>query len=124
MKGNVNLQEKEMDRNDDRDGDRRRGTPVPRATKMAALERGELPDYGHLRHIMSEITKLVFFRKVRTIWRANNTTMPDQLDLVTGVTCSTCYFYFFPKILSTGNKDRVLCIYFLAIDQTVDFTMN
>jgi hypothetical protein len=56
-----------MDRNEDRDGDRRRGTPVPRATKLAALERGELPDYGHLRHIMTEITKLVFFRNVGAI---------------------------------------------------------
>jgi hypothetical protein len=53
-----------MDRNEDRDGDRRRGTPVPRATKLAALEKSELPDYGHLRHIMTELTKFVFFRKV------------------------------------------------------------
>jgi hypothetical protein len=53
-----------MDRNDDRDGDRRRGALVPRAAKLTALEKSELPDYGHLRHIMSEITKFVFFREM------------------------------------------------------------
>jgi hypothetical protein len=53
-----------MDRNDDRDAERqRRGAPVPRAAKLAALDKNTLPSYDHLRHIMSKITKYTFFRR-------------------------------------------------------------
>jgi hypothetical protein len=29
---------------------------------LAPLEKGELPEWSHLRHIMSELTKLIFYR--------------------------------------------------------------
>jgi hypothetical protein len=71
-----------MDRNDDRDDRRyilvipelntnnlsenckfcRRQAQGARIIKLAPLEKGELPEWGHLRHIMSELTKLIFYR--------------------------------------------------------------
>jgi hypothetical protein len=40
----------------------RRQAQGARIIKLAPLEKGELPEWSHLRHIMSELTKLIFYR--------------------------------------------------------------